>query len=61
MCTGTPDIPSVPERQAMKLPDNGAPEGSTDNSRRRRAIIAGLMTSPSGTVGSPSVGTPTLG
>ncbi|MFD2402946.1 hypothetical protein [Novosphingobium soli] len=51
----------MPERQAMKLPDNGAPEGSTQNNRQRRAIIAGLMTSPQGTVGSPTVGTPTLG
>lgn len=61
MCASTPDISSVPERQAMKLPDNGAPEGSTNNTRQRRAIIAGLMTSPQGTVGSPTVGTPTLG
>lgn len=45
----------------MKLPDNGAPDGSTTNNRQRRAVIAGLMTSPQGTVGSPTVGTPTLG
>lgn len=62
MCVGSsPDISSVPERQAMKLPDSGAPQGSTDNNRRRRAIMAGLMTSPQGVLGSPSVGSPTLG
>lgn len=61
MCASSPDISSVPERQAMKLPDSGAPQGSTDNSRQRRAMLAGLMTSPQGTVGSPTVATPTLG
>ena len=61
MCMSTPDIPAVPERQAAKLPDNGAPAGATDLTRRRRAIMAGLMTTPQGVLGSPAVSKPTLG
>jgi hypothetical protein len=59
----TPDIPgsATTERQAVKLPDSGAPEGSVDNGRRRRAILAGLMTSPQGALGSPAIAKPTLG
>lgn len=57
-----PDIPTVPERQAVKLPDNGAPTGAADNSAfRRRALLAGLITSPQGVLGSPMVSKPTLG
>ncbi len=61
MCMSTPDIPAVPERQAAKLPDNGAPAGATDTSRRRRAIMAGILTSANGALGSPAVAKPTLG
>jgi hypothetical protein len=61
MCTSTPDVPTVPERQAVKLPDSGAPEGALDNGRRRRAILAGLITSPQGVLGAPSIAKPTLG
>lgn len=61
MCTSTPDIPTVPERQAAKLPDSGAPAGSATDSMRRRAILAGLITGPQGTLGSPMIGKPTLG
>lgn len=54
-------MPTVPERQAAKLPDAGAPAGSTDNNRFRRAMMAGLITSPQGVLGSPSATKPTLG
>jgi hypothetical protein len=58
----TPNIPTLPDRQAVKLPDNGAPAGATDNSAyRRRALLAGLITSPQGVLGSPVVSKPTLG
>jgi len=61
MCTPkTPDVPTVPERQAVKLPDQGAPI-SKDASFRRRAIMAGIMTSPQGVLGNPTVSKPTLG
>jgi hypothetical protein len=61
MCTSTPDVPTVPDRQAVKLPDNGAPAGASTYGSRRRAILAGLITSPQGLLGSPSVAKPTLG
>ena len=62
MCTSTPDVPTVPERQAAKLPDAGAPTDATNNRDKfRRAIMAGLVTSPQGVLGSPSVSKPTLG
>lgn len=70
MCIGvpkTPDVPQVPDRQAAKLPDNGNPQGRTDNLlARRRALMATIFTSPNGTLGMPSVsqggaGSTTLG
>lgn len=61
MCTSAPDIPSVPERQAAKLPDAGAPATATNNNRFRRALMAGLITSPQGVLGSPTIAKPTLG
>ncbi len=61
MCTPkAPDVPSVPERQAMKLPDEGL-DLTKDTSKRRRAIMAGIITSPQGALGNPTVSSPTLG
>lgn len=60
MCTSTPDVPTVPERQSAKLPDQGAPAGATRNNTFRRALLAGLMTPMTG-LGSPTIGKPTLG
>lgn len=52
MCTSTPDVPTVPERQSVKLPDEGAdPNKDRDARRKRRATIAGMMTSPNGALG----------
>lgn len=53
ICTpSTPDVPTVPERQAVKLPDEGADVSSDrDARRRRRAMLSGLITSPSGATG----------
>lgn len=56
----TPDIPDVIERQAAKLPDSGSTARTGDASSRRRALMAGLITTPSG-LGSPTVSKPTLG
>lgn len=62
MCTSTPpDVPTVPERQAVQQPDNGAPITKDQSLNRRRAIMAGLITSPQGVLGSPVVAKPTLG
>jgi hypothetical protein len=54
-------MPTVPERQVMKLPDQGSKGAGADPSRFRRALMAGLVTSPNGVLGSPSVTKPTLG
>jgi len=45
----------------MKLPDQGAQNVGTDPSRLRRAMLAGMITSPQGVLGSPTVSKPTLG
>ena len=60
MCMGgmgkAPDVPSVPERQAAKLPDGGSTTNSdTQMAARRRALMATVLTSNSGTMGAPSV------
>lgn len=58
---GTPDVPTVPERQASKLPDQGAKTNDKANTNAmRRAMLAGMVTSPSG-LGSPTVSKATLG
>jgi hypothetical protein len=60
MCTATPDVPPPAERQAVKLPDQGATATRGDSSRRR-AMLAGLVTSMTGALGSPTTTRPTLG
>ena len=60
MCSA-PDMPTVPERQVTKLPDQGSKGAGNDTSRFRRALMAGLVTSPSGVLGSPATMKPTLG
>jgi len=56
MCMGgTPSIAQPAQRQQAKLPDNGSTAARTDDTlARRRALWATIMTSPSGTLGSPS-------
>jgi len=44
----------------MKLPDEGL-DLTKDSSKRRRAIMAGIITSPQGALGSPNTANPTLG
>lgn len=58
----TPDVPTVPERQAARLPDSGASEDAgRARDKWRKAIMAGIVTSPQGVLGSPMVGKPSLG
>lgn len=58
---GTPDVPVVPERQASKLPDQGAKANDKNNvNAMRRAMLAGMVTSAGG-LGTPSVSKATLG
>jgi hypothetical protein len=47
-----PKMPSMPSRQATKLPDAGADIPDTDRRRVQRAMFAGLRSS--GMSGSPS-------
>lgn len=54
MCVGggVPDVPTVPERQATKLPDGSqAAERTDDRARRRMAYAASILTSPTGVLG----------
>lgn len=58
MCIGikTPQIPTLPERQAVKLPDNGAPDSRASLlARRRRGLYASILTSPQGALGTANV------
>lgn len=58
MCIGVPkapDVPTLPERQSAKLPDNGSTAPRADEAaRRRRALMATVLTGPSGALGTPS-------
>ena len=58
MCVSTPrapDVPKLPERQAAKLPDNGSTAPRADEiARRRRALMATVLTGPNGALGVPS-------
>lgn len=55
-------MPAAPaERQAIKVPDQGSTAANGDNTKFRRAVLAGLLTSPQGVLGSPTTSKPTLG
>lgn len=56
MCSAPkiPDPKPIPERQALKLPDNGATLNKTDDdARKRRAMMATAFTGSLG-LGAPS-------
>lgn len=56
MCISTPKVPTLPERQAVQLPDNGAPEARLNLlARRRRGLYASILTSPQGALGNAHV------
>ena len=49
MCTGgTPDVPSVPERQSVKQPMSDVRAQTGDDERRRRGMLATILTSSQG-------------
>ncbi|HIQ18096.1 MAG TPA: hypothetical protein EYH41_08900 [Novosphingobium capsulatum] len=60
MCS-TPTIPTSPARQNARLPDQGAPASAVDSTRWRRAILAGMVTSPQGVSGAARVTSTLLG
>lgn len=55
MCGGTPDIPSVPERQSARNPatDIGARMGDRD--KRRRGFAATMMAPQTGSVATTNI------
>lgn len=56
-----PTPQTIPERQALKLPDNGSTANRTDDEiRRRRAMMATAYTGAAG-IGSPASTTSVLG
>lgn len=54
-------MPTAAVRQATKLPDGGATITDNDNSSWRKAVLAGMVTSPQGVLGSPTTSKATLG
>lgn len=62
MCTPkAPDMKTIPDRQALKLPDGGATAPRVDEEiRRRRAMMATAYTGAAGLGAGPST-TTTLG
>lgn len=49
MCVGgTPDVPRTPERQSVKQPTVPARDVSVDDERRRRGMLATILTSSQG-------------
>lgn len=56
MSGSAPDVPTVPERQAAKLPDGGSPvNNDAQATARRRALMATVLTSPTGAMGTANV------
>lgn len=60
MCS-TPTIPTIPARQPVQLPDQGAAVTIADPQAWQRTVLAGMVTGSQGVLGSPSVSKPTLG
>lgn len=62
MCTSTPDLPTVPERQATKLPDAGSTASNADAAaKRRRGLYASILTGANGAAGMANTTPTTLG
>ena len=57
MCIGlpkTPDVPQVPQRQPSLSPDGGDTGVRADEqTKRRMGMAASILTTPTGTLGSP--------
>ena len=55
MCVGggTPDVPTVPERQSAKQPESagGTAGRAADIAKRRMQYAASILTSPQGVLG----------
>lgn len=61
MCAGkpkTPKVPEVPDRMASVLPDGGDPAIRQMNRNRRRLMPSSMIFTNQGTLGAPSIGSP---
>jgi hypothetical protein len=54
-------MPTVPQRQAVKLPDSGSKVSLDTDARRRKAMMAGIMTGAQGVLTPASTAKTTLG
>jgi hypothetical protein len=64
MCAGKPKAPKVepiPDRRASVLPDGGDPTVRQMNRNRRRLMPSSMIFTNQGTLGAPSVSTPSAG
>ncbi len=64
MCAGAPKAPKVkpiPDRRASVLPDGGDPSVRLGNRNRRRLTPAAMIFTNQGTLGAPSIGSPSTG
>lgn len=58
MCVSAkaPEVPPIPERQSVRLPDNGATAARSDFlAKRRRGLYASILTTPQGALGSANL------
>ena len=64
MCAGKPKTPKVepiPDRRASVLPDAGDPSVRMTNRNRRRLMPSAMIFTKQGTLGAPSVASPSSG
>lgn len=55
MCTGTPDVPTVPERQAAMAPKMAVGARQSDRDARRRGYAATMFTPGAGSASTTNI------
>ena len=55
MCMGTPDVPTVPERQAARAPNGDAGMRMSDRDKRRRGYAAAMIAPAAGAAATTNV------
>ena len=56
-----PDVPEIPDRRASVLPDGGDPAIRAMNRNRRRLMPSSMIFTNQGTLGAPSLASPSTG
>jgi hypothetical protein len=56
-----PKVPEVPDRRPSVLPDGGDPAIRQLNRNRRRLMPSAMIFTNQGTLGAPSIGSPSTG